>query len=47
MNLIELLDFNDIVIQCHDDPDADAVASGYGVYKFLRSRGKNPRFIYA
>lgn len=47
MNLIELLDFNDIVIQCHDDPDADAVASGFGVYKYLLSRGKKPRFIYS
>lgn len=47
MNLIELLDFNDIVIQCHDDPDADAVASGFGVYKFLLSHGKRPRLIYS
>ena len=30
MKLRELLNYNRIVIQCHDNPDADAIASGYG-----------------
>lgn len=47
MKLYELLEYNDIVIQCHNDPDADAVASGYGVYKYLCSHGKKPRLIYS
>ena len=46
MKLSDLLTFNDIVIQCHDNPDADALASGYGLYNFFRSKGKNVRFIY-
>ena len=32
MRLKELADFNNIVIQGHDNPDADAVASCYGLY---------------
>ena len=46
MKLHELLKFNDIVIQCHDNPDADALASGYGLWWYLSKMGKNPRFIY-
>ena len=47
MNLSDLLVFNNIVIQCHDNPDADAIASGYAVYTYLRDHGKNGRFIYS
>lgn len=47
MNLSDLLSYNNIVIQAHDNPDADAIASGYGVYKFLLSEGKSPRLIYS
>lgn len=32
MKLKELLHYDNIVIQCHDNPDADAIASGYGLY---------------
>ncbi len=46
LKLNELLQYTDIVIQCHDNPDADAVASGYGVYKYLHSAGAKPRLIY-
>ena len=46
MRLNELLDYNDIVIQCHDNPDADALASGYALYTYLKENGKSPRFIY-
>ena len=28
MKLRDLLVFNNITIQCHDNPDADAIASG-------------------
>ena len=47
MKLNELLQYNDIVIQCHNFPDADAVASGYGVYRYLCINGKKPRLIYS
>lgn len=47
MRLKELLKYDDIVIQCHDNPDADTIASGYAVYCFLKAYGKNPRLIYS
>ncbi|MCR5281766.1 MAG: DHH family phosphoesterase [Lachnospiraceae bacterium] len=46
MYLRELLQYDDIVIQCHDNPDADALASGLALYRYLQKRGKNPRFLY-
>ena len=47
MILKELLKFDDIVIQCHDFPDADTIASGFGIYCYLLHNGKNPRLIYS
>lgn len=47
MQLKDFLAYDDIVIQCHDFPDADAIASGYGVYCYLKANGKNPRLIYS
>lgn len=46
MKLSELLKYNDIVIQCHDNPDADALASGFAVHYYLTKMGKEPLFIY-
>ncbi len=46
MRLSELLEYDSIVVQCHDNPDADALASGYGVYTYLKDRGKDVRFVY-
>ena len=46
MKLRELLKYNQIVVQCHDNPDADAIASGYGVYMYLKMHGKDARLIY-
>ena len=42
MKLSDLLKFDNIIVQCHDDPDADALASGFGVYEYLRMNGKSP-----
>ena len=36
MKLSELLKYDDIVIQCHDNPDADALSSGYALSILLR-----------
>lgn len=47
MKLSELLNYNQIVVQCHDNPDADAIASGFGVYTYLKQHGKDVRLIYA
>jgi len=46
MRLKELLEYDNIVIQCHDNPDADAMASGLGVYCYLKDKGKQVRLIY-
>lgn len=46
MKLSTLDKFNEIVIQMHDNPDADAVGSGYAIYKYFKSKGKNVRLVY-
>ena len=46
MRLSDFLKYKDIVIQTHDNPDADALASGFGIYKYLVKEGKNPKLIY-
>ena len=46
MRLSELLVFSTIFIQMHDNPDADALASGFGLYLFFQSHGRNVRLIY-
>ena len=47
MRLRDLLEYNDIVVQCHNNPDADAIASGYAVYTYLKGHGKNVSLIYS
>ena len=46
MQLSQLEKFNEIVIQIHDNPDADAVGSGFSMYKYFKSLGKNVRLVY-
>lgn len=46
MDLNNLLSFDKIVIQCHDFPDADTIASGYGIYCYLKKNGKSPKLVY-
>ncbi|MDR2531445.1 MAG: DHH family phosphoesterase [Oscillospiraceae bacterium] len=45
--LSELLKYDNIVIQCHDNPDADSISSAFGVYHYLRRKGKLPKIIYS
>ena len=45
--LKHLLNYDDIVIQVHHNPDADAIASGFSLCRYLEKNGKKPRFIYA
>ncbi len=47
MKLSDLNSFHEIVIQCHDNPDADAIASGYALYRFFDAQGKKVRLIYS
>ena len=46
MRLSDLLKYDRIVIQCHNNPDPDALASGFGVWSYLKSQGKEAEFIY-
>lgn len=46
MQLKELLKYSSIVIQCHDFPDADTIASGFAVYTYLKECGKEVRLVY-
>ena len=47
MRLSDLTGYHPITIQCHDNPDADAIASGYALYTYFKQIGKEVRFIYS
>lgn len=47
MRLKDLEGFNPITIQCHNNPDADAIASGYGLYCYFKDLGKDVRLVYS
>ena len=47
MMLDELLGYDRVTIQCHDNPDADAIASGFGLYCFFLDQGKDVRLLYS
>lgn len=46
MKLADLLLDMPVAIQCHNAPDADALASGFALYCWFSSRGYNPYFFY-
>ncbi len=47
MQLKKFEHYSNITIQCHDNPDADAIASGFGLYMYFRSRQKKVSLIYS
>lgn len=47
MRLQDLLKYEPITIQCHDNPDADALASGYGLYCYFKSKGHEVKLVYS
>lgn len=47
MTLESILAYDGILIQCHDDPDADAIVSGYALLKYLEHHGKSPKLVYS
>lgn len=47
MRLSDLERFDPITIQCHDNPDADSLAAGYGLYCYFQEKGKQVRLIYS
>ncbi len=46
LKLSDLTGYEEIVIQCHDNPDADALASGFALRWYLEKQGKQARFVY-
>ena len=44
--LRDFLNYQNIVIQCHDNPDADALASGFALKLYLKKQGIDAPFIY-
>ena len=46
MKLSELLSYPSVIVQCHDNPDADAIASGWALYKYFKKNNVPVRFIY-
>jgi phosphoglycolate phosphatase len=47
MKLSDIAGCSDIVVQCHDIPDADTIASGFALLRFLESRGASARLVYS
>ncbi len=39
--------FEKICIQCHDNPDGDSLAAGYGLYTYFKEMGKAVRMVYS
>ncbi len=47
MNFLRrFLAYKSVCIQCHDNPDADTVASAFGVYRYLRAHDVDAAIIY-
>lgn len=44
--LKQLSDYKKICIECHNNPDADTVASAFGVYSFLKQNGVDAFIVY-
>ena len=40
MQLTDLEKSDPVTVQCHDNPDADTLASGFGLYTYFKSKGK-------
>lgn len=45
--LKELTQYKKICIQCHDNPDADTIASAFGAYTYFVQQGVDARIIYS
>ncbi len=47
MILDEIKKYETITVQCHDNPDADTIASGFALYTYLKALGKDVELIYS
>ena len=45
--LNQLLEFDNIIIQCHNDPDPDTIGSAFALYRYLIVNDKNVKIIYS
>ena len=46
MELKKLAEYKNILIQCHDAPDADSIGSGFALASYLRDLGRDPKLVY-
>ncbi len=46
MLLEKIEQYDEITIQCHDNPDADTIASGYALYCYYKDKGKKVKMVY-
>jgi phosphoglycolate phosphatase len=42
-----LLNYERVVLQCHDNPDPDAIASAFALYRFLEAGGVDALIVYS
>ena len=47
MKLSDLLGFDEVTIQCHDNPDPDAIASAFALYEYFKKEKKIVRIVYS
>jgi phosphoesterase RecJ-like protein len=47
MKLRDLLEYDKILIQCHDNPDADSIASGFALREYFQEKGKQVTLGYS
>lgn len=43
----EFCSYKNVVIQCHNFPDADTIGSGFALYKYFMDAGCNTRLVYS
>ena len=46
LKLKDLTKYKDVVIQCHDNPDADAIASAYALQWYFKQQGTDATIVY-
>ena len=46
-DLTKLLTYDYVVIQCHDNPDPDTIASAFALYKFLKQNNRDVQIVYS
>ena len=47
LNLDSTFPTTPITIQCHDNPDADSIASAFALYTYFQGKGKDAKIIYS